>query len=591
MLSTLRESKSRDVALVGAAVVVGGTTLVVSSAVLKFLWRFGTGWVSSWWSYGHIREEGDLSGILGLSDTNLFMGDGIEKFWRNYLEMRTKRGSSPRIFYGGWSPLLMAPLVMVVSPEANERVLRDVKDFPTPDSFNESFEPLIGQSLVTSEGKLWKRQRKLLTPLFHFSNLKDNALPASVRCSERIMVREIVKAQELKKNGDAKGLKNLQSGATEVFSLLSLGVLVETTFGGDVDVEKMRDLWGGATRSLNYWTILRMMLGSLVDWWPFWPCRDALAACKKLRGTVQELINTRRADLKNGQQRGTEDLITLMLLARDPETGEEMGDSLIIDEALLMLVASQQTTSSLLAWATYFLCKHPEVQERLRDELMSQLEALSPEAKESSVSQGELKGIETAALRSPLLTAVLKETLRLASPAPFIVRETRTEQDLDGLKVPKGAMVLPFFHGTHTSPEAWGENSYEFDPERFIIHRETEEAEAKGGERETEETGSETKAGSEVETEGGDTRKAAASGKGTSYQPRHAYAFTPFSAGPRNCIGMRLAMQVAQVALATLVLTFDISSPPEVDLSKVTMRVDDTLKPSKEFVPVFERRI
>uniref|UniRef100_A0A0G4FDK7 Cytochrome P450 n=1 Tax=Chromera velia CCMP2878 TaxID=1169474 RepID=A0A0G4FDK7_9ALVE len=627
MFGTVRlgDVKARDLALVGAA--------VVSFSVLRFVWRAGRGLVSTWRDakIRAIREEGDISGFLGLSNGMILMGDGFEKLCKKYREKNG--GKKPTVIYMGYSLLLMRPMFLVCGAEANERVLRDVDDFPKMQMFNKNNEPLLGSSLVSSEGAPWRRQRKLLTPLFHFFNLKDNAIPAAVRFSEGQLLEDVRKAQAeiTNRKGDEGGggrenktksrketqRKTLQHGATEIFSRLSLAVVVETIFGGDVDVKTMRELWKEAMKSLMVWAILRLALGSMADWWPFWPCRGALSNIKKLRGSVQELITKRRKQIlqkekekereseekkgspetgtSTGQvKNSTSDLITLMLQARDPETGEEMSDSLVIDEALLMIVASQQTTSSLLTWTCFFLCKHPEIQGRLYTDLKTRAQS---------------GGVQAAALQSPLLTGVLKEALRLKAGAPFIVRETRAEQDICGLFLPSNAMVLPFFYATHTDEKQWGPEALEFSPDRWLgssaqTETEGDGAEGRGALREyTERPEMDQESAGEGSERGEKKRKLNEENVTESERERwtileqqkfrasrHPYSFVPFSAGPRNCIGQKMAMIVAQVAVASLVLNFEISAEPGCDLSKVTAVIEEVLVPSKDFSVRFSER-
>ncbi|XP_012499470.1 PREDICTED: phylloquinone omega-hydroxylase CYP4F2-like [Propithecus coquereli] len=194
-------------------------------------------------------------------------------------------------------------------------------------------------------------------------------------------------------------------------------------------------------------------------------------------------------------------LMTLDSLQKD-EDGKQLSDENIRAEADTFMFAGHDTTASGLSWVLYNLARHPEYQERCRQEVQELLR------------DREHKEIEWDDLAQlPFLTMCIKESLRLHPPAPMISR--RCTQDIvlpDGRVIPKGVICVINIFGTHHNPAVWPDPEV-YDPSRFDPENVKE---------------------------------------------RSPLAFIPFSAGPRNCIGQTFAMTEMKVGLALTLLRFRI---------------------------------
>ncbi|MDP3767798.1 MAG: cytochrome P450, partial [Dehalococcoidia bacterium] len=210
-------------------------------------------------------------------------------------------------------------------------------------------------------------------------------------------------------------------------------------------------------------------------------------AMRTLDDIVYGMIEARR---NNGADK--DDLLSMLLEARDEETGEGMSDKQLRDEVFTMFTAGHETTAAALAWTWYLLSQHPEAEGRLHNEL-------------GSVLSGRTPGLDDLQ-RLPYTRMVIEETLRLYPPVWSIGRMALREDTVLGYRIPAKGQVLLSSYVTHRHPEFWDEPE-RFDPERFAPER-------------------------------------AAS------RPR--YAYFPFGGGPRQCIGNEFAMMEAQLALATL---------------------------------------
>jgi cytochrome P450 len=186
------------------------------------------------------------------------------------------------------------------------------------------------------------------------------------------------------------------------------------------------------------------------------------------------------------------DLVALLLEARDPETGRAMDDREIADNLLTFITAGHETTALALAWTFYLLSLHPDAEAGVLEEI-------------AAVTGGaELQAADLD--RLVYTRQVLQEAMRLYPPAPVVVRAAVRDVRIGDEVVRAGSPTYVPVYAVHRHAALWDEPD-RFDPERF----------APGPAR-----------------------------------ARHRYAYLPFGAGPRICIGMGFAMLEAVAILATL---------------------------------------
>jgi len=203
---------------------------------------------------------------------------------------------------------------------------------------------------------------------------------------------------------------------------------------------------------------------------------------------IFQMIEERRRDYRD---RG--DLLSMLLLAQDEEgDGGSMTDEQVRDEAVTLLAAGHETTSNALSWTWHLLSENPEPEAKLHAEL-------------DRVLGGRLPTVEDLP-NLPYTRKVMNESMRLFPPAWILNRQVVEEYEVDGHVLPVGAAVLLFPYLIHRDPRFWPEPT-RFDPDRW-----TPEADAQ----------------------------------------RHKFAYVPFGAGPRMCIGESFASMEIQVVVATL---------------------------------------
>ena len=223
---------------------------------------------------------------------------------------------------------------------------------------------------------------------------------------------------------------------------------------------------------------------------------------------------------------GSDDLLDRLFAARDEETGEGMDDKQIRDEVVTLMLAGHETSAMALSWTLYLLATHPDVEERLCEHLEANLHGAPAETEDLA--------------RLSYLKQVVQEAMRLYPPVWGYVRRAERETELGGYVLPANAWVGVVTYALHRHPEFWPDPE-RFDPDRFEPDR---------------------------------------------VRDRDFFAYLPFAAGPRTCIGAGMAMLEIQLILAQLVPRFRIRVVPD---HPIETEAKVTLKP-RHGIPVTVRR-
>lgn len=299
---------------------------------------------------------------------------------------------------------------------------------------------LLGDGLLTSEGEVHLRQRRLIQPVFHRQRIATYAqVMASYaeECSQRW--------QEM---AGPDGRLTLDVSAEMM--RLTMRVITKTLFGVDPEASGAADYnqVGAAISSiLEMFDLLMSPYFNLLQKLPLPSIRRFQQASADLDRTIQALITARRVF---GDE---EDLLALLLAAQDSEgDGQGMNDRQVRDEALTLFLAGHETTANALTWTFYLLAKHPRQEARLQAELAQVLNGRRPEI-------GDLEKLTYTRM-------VLSESMRLYPPAWVLGREAITDYQVGGYPVPAGSTLLMSQWVMHHDPRYYPE-PLRFDPERW----------------------------------------------------------------------------------------------------------------------------
>ncbi|KRV49940.1 hypothetical protein AQ490_17915 [Wenjunlia vitaminophila] len=300
----------------------------------------------------------------------------------------------------------------------------------------------LGEGLVTSDGELWERQRRLIQPLFSYRR---------VAAFQPVMVSNVRRTLEQ--------WERLRPGAvvdvSEAMSLLTLNIVGETLFGSDLSgpgarvspsVTRMQDF--AVTAMRNPLLLSSPMLGLRTT--PGY--RAWAAAVRAVNEVVEQVVAQRRA---NPRQDGPRDLLDALLEARY-EDGSGISDQQLRDEIMTFLMAGHETSATALTWTLYLLSANPAARERLEEEVDSVLAGRVPEPDDLD------KLVWTK--------AVISESMRLYPPFWTLERDALNDDEIDGVRIPAGSTVAVPPYLVHRHPSAW-DNPEGFSPERFLPGR------------------------------------------------------------------------------------------------------------------------
>jgi cytochrome P450 len=273
---------------------------------------------------------------------------------------------------------------------------------------------------------------------------------------------------------------------------VTMGVVSKVLFDADVFAEA--DELGAAVRTgMGYVSLAINLPIAFPLEWPLPGFKRLRAAIAFVRARLRQIVDERRARLDGCPEtaRGHDDVLSILLRARD-EDGGGMGDEQLMDEVVTLFGAGYETAAMALTWAWYLLATHPEVYDRLCREVDDTLGGRAPTYDDLA--------------RLPYALQVLKEAMRLYPPAFAVTRAALHDLQIDGYPIRRGQSVLILIYTMHRRPDDFP------DPERFDPDRWTPERE----------------------------------------QALPRYAYLPFGAGPRICIGNHFTLMEGHLLLATL---------------------------------------
>jgi cytochrome P450 len=378
----------------------------------------------------------------------------------------------------------------------------------------EKIRRVLGNGLLTSEGAFWRRQRRIMQPAFHHKRLHGFA-EVMVRCTSELATAWAREAAAEKSNTSAP-LDVLHEMMTLTLRIVSLTLLSK-------DTADSADQIGAAMTNILVTANDRMT--RIFDLPPSVPTRENRRFNRDLKvldDVVLGMIAERR---RTGEHQ--QDLLSMLMEARDEETGEGMDDQQLRDEVMTAFLAGHETTANALTWTLMLLSKHPAEERALREELAAELGGRTP----GFADVPKLKRTR----------AVVDEAMRLYPPAWIIARSCEKDDLVGEVKLAKGTIVFVSPYVTQRSRARW-QNPEGFDPQRFL------------------------------------------EGRGEAL-PR--FTFFPFGGGPRICIGNAFAITEAVLVLATLLQKVKLELEPGHDC---TPQPSITLRP-KHGMPMRARAV
>uniref|UniRef100_A0A2M4CZT1 Putative cytochrome p450 4c1 n=1 Tax=Anopheles darlingi TaxID=43151 RepID=A0A2M4CZT1_ANODA len=396
--------------------------------------------------------------------------------------------------------------------------------------FYEFIELWLGQGLLISKGEKWFQRRKIITPTFHFKILENFA---------EVFNRE---ANVLVENLRQHENSGREFDIYEPVSLYALDSICATSMG--VDISAQHDPTNQYVRDVKRMSelILLRIFHVLVSypqvyWYLIPHAWEQRKLIGRLHAFTDAVIQRRRKQLLSSKQTGgtvSFDMNEENLYSKRKETfldlllsvtidGQPLSDLDIREEVDTFMFEGHDTTTSGISFTLYQLAKHPDIQERLFQEI---IDTLGPDYRTVPLTYSTLQNFK-------YLDMVVKESLRLLPPVSFIGRRLVEDLELNGVTVPAGTDITIQIYVIHRNPEVFPDPE-RFDPERFADEN---------------------------------------------TQRRGPYDYIPFSIGSRNCIGQRFALMEMKITLVRMVSHYRIH--PGTTMHEVRLKTDLVLRPDK----------
>ncbi|HHQ3857060.1 TPA: cytochrome P450 [Campylobacter jejuni] len=325
--------------------------------------------------------------------------------------------------------------------EVKRMMVDEVKEFPKSAFLHELLSPLLGESIFTTNGEVWKKQRELLRPSFEMTriskvfNLMSEAVSDMMKRFEKYPNASIIEVDE-------------------AMTFITADVIFRTIMSSKLDEEQGKKILDAFVtfQEQSVHTAMRRMFR-----FPKWLSyvlgdRKRAKAGDVIRQALSDIIKPRYDAVSSGKAENFEDILGSLLLVVDAQTNQRFSFEEILDQVAMLFLAGHETTASSLTWTLYLLSLYPKEQEKAYEEI-------------TQVLQGG--AIEISHLRQfKYLTNIFKESLRLYPPVGFFAREAKKDTQVRDKLIKKGSGVVIAPWLIHRHEEFWT-NPHGFNPSRF----------------------------------------------------------------------------------------------------------------------------
>lgn len=399
-------------------------------------------------------------------------------------------------------------MVVISDPDMVKHIMQDNNKNYRKSYGYSVLELLIGKGLLTSEGDFWRKQRRLMQPGFHRDRLASFV---------SIMTEE---ADAL-----VDKWKKLPDGTEVDVSVAMMGVTLKivsramfsTDVGDAVDVVHREFDRANELLTKRIMTAFKIPIDVPTPY-----NKREKKTYSDIKQVVVDVIAKRRKSTEK-----YDDLLSMLMEVQDADTGEKMSDKQVLDEVITIFLAGYETTAVALGWLMHAMDENPHIEQEILNEEKEVLNGRTP----------VLEDVRTLKYSR----MVVDETLRLYPPAWVIGRQTLSEDEIGGYRIPKNTVCLMPTSYIHRDEKYW-KDPLKFDPTRF------NEENSKG---------------------------------------RHKFEYFPFGGGPRLCIGNNFALMEMQLVVPMILRHFKLRKPKGFTFEKDPLI---TLRPKPHLRMVVSKR-
>lgn len=332
-------------------------------------------------------------------------------------------------------------LYMLNDTKEVKRVMQSEAElFPKSHLLHEALEPLLGESIFTTNGDQWQRQRTMMNPAFAQARV-NVAFPRMLGAAQAMLER-------LDAVDEAEPY-DIEIEMTHVTADIIFRTIFSTPMQGP-DAHRIFEAFA-RYQALAPKLMLPVLFGArwMVMPWYRWQSNKAAT---EIRGLLHAMIKPRYEAYLKGDISEQEDILAAFMQARDPKTGEAFTEKELVNQVAMLFLAGHETSASALTWASYLLAKSPEIQQKAYEQVRDIAGDRLPQ-------QADMKSFSQ-------VWNIFRETLRLFPPVGFFVRENVQACPIRGkaLKERSTVVVAPWLLQRHRK---WWKNPDAFDPDRF----------------------------------------------------------------------------------------------------------------------------
>lgn len=404
-------------------------------------------------------------------------------------------GESMLSQYGNAIKIRLGPYQVIAlnDPAYHQWVLKDNwTNYPKGKAF-EKMDPLMGKGLLMAENEFWRQNRSIVQPAFRLNKMNEYFSEIKESANNLFISWEL----------------NRKINFHQEMMSFTLSVISKSLFHIDQGKEShqiseaIHDFMAGMEEHIFYFLPFQKHLPTKIN-------RKFKKSVKYLDSVVYKIIRERRGDSK-----GKTDLVSMLINASNMHGAQGISDKYLRDEVMNFFVGGHETTANAITWCIFNILSHEQVLEKILEEI----------GRLNIHSELQLEDLE----KCSYLDQVINESLRMFPPIWIISRETKEEDMIDGMVIPKGSIMVVSPYFLHHREDIWP-NPHTFDPDRFVE--------------------------SEI-----------------SKRPKNS--FLPFGLGPRSCIGETLARMEIKTFLIMLLSSYRLKLDPEVPVvpyATITLR-------------------
>ncbi len=341
-----------------------------------------------------------------------------------YFRMQCEYGDAVTV------PVLFSDYYLFFHPDHNREILQTKEHLFIKGSQYDQLRLIFGKSVLTSNGEDWKRQRRMLNPIFNKKGLDCLLIPIKEKTDEFI---------HLLNEGKMDASKEMYD--------YTLNVAIHSFFGSNFTQKERESVTIAANECIRFVSKRMANIYNIPLWFPTESQNRFKENYQTIKKATLKIYNNKLKNKKDGN-----DILQLLMDARD-ENGSRLNKEEIFDNILAFLFAGHETTALTLGWALLQLAQFPKIQNKIRDEIIQN--------KGEFASSSDVK-------KYPYLNAALEETMRLFPSGWVIARNISENTTVGKFKVNKNKVLAICPLLTHRDPRWWVE-PLKFIPERFLM--------------------------------------------------------------------------------------------------------------------------